>query len=149
MSEEKFEDKTLLKKEDEKIKTQAEAVKEEAKESKTDAKTAAKEAPKAPESKKASKEKATGEPKEKKPTFVLERKYMVNLSRAYAKPAQKRANTAVTLLREFCVRHMKGRSVRIEPDVNNAIRKSIRPLKRLSVLLKKDKEGVVHAFLAS
>ncbi|MBI5036098.1 hypothetical protein HZC09_02025 [Candidatus Micrarchaeota archaeon] len=133
MAEEKFEDKTLRKKEEIKIKEgEAEKKEEKAKE----------EEKKAPAGKKEEKK------EEKKTEIVLERKYTANLSRAYAKPKTKKANTAITLLKEFCVRHMKGKSASIEPKLNDVIRAAGRPLKKVSVLLQKDKEGVVYAKLA-
>ena len=148
MADEKFEDKTLVKKEEEKIKTQtvSEDPKEEAKKAASE-KVHAVPKPELQASSEKKKEKA--EEKPKKPEFVLERKYVVNLSRAYAKPHEKRSNTALRLLKAFCLRHMKGKSVRVDPDVNEAIRLSIRPAKRISVVLKKDKDGLVQAFLAS
>ena len=158
MAEERFQDKQLAKKTDAKIKGEDTGEKanphEQAKniaksaDVKADAKTEAKSNTEAT-AKKTEKPAATPS-KEEKPAkkFVLERKYTVNLTDAYAKPKYHRADKAISLLRAFCLRHMKGKQVKVDTDLNNAIRTSSRPQKKVEVLLQKDDTGTVMVSLA-
>ncbi|MDP2717470.1 MAG: hypothetical protein Q8P02_01870 [Candidatus Micrarchaeota archaeon] len=152
MAEERFEDKTLHKKDDAKMKGEkAEAAPAEAEEKAKDApKKDAVKAEKKTESQKTEKESKKNEkPEEKKPTFVLERKYTVNLTDAYAKPRFFRANRAIHILQDFAKRHMKAKDVHIDVALNNTVRKSAAPLKKVHVLLQKDADGTVFATLAA
>ncbi len=92
------------------------------------------------------------ERKEKKREIVLERLYVANLSKAYAKPFTKRGNTAMRLLRAFCSRHMKTaeEAVRIDPSVADFVRKRgmKHPARRVKIKLSKDKAGIVLCELA-
>jgi ribosomal protein L31E len=160
MAQERFEDKTLHKKDDAKMKgepedeeekivqnqatsTEKTAVKPE---EKTDAKKTPKEAAKTLQDK----EKKEIKKEEKKiPKFVLERKYMVNLTDAYSKPRFKRANKAISLLQAFAERHMKAKNVHVDVALNNTIRKSAAPIKKVHVLFQKDEAGTVFATLAA
>ncbi len=153
MAEERFEDKTLHKKDDAKMK--GEDVKSEADEKTPEAQkqqepkkqSAAKDGDKKAESKKA--DAKDEKPEEKKPVFVLERKYVVNLTEAYAKPRFKRANRAIDILQAFAKRHMKGKDVHVDVALNNTVRKSAAPQKKVHVLLQKDEDGTVFASLAA
>ncbi|MFH1107201.1 MAG: 50S ribosomal protein L31e [Candidatus Micrarchaeota archaeon] len=127
-----------------------------AEEKKLEAQQPASKAPEAskPEAKKEAKKEAINEEKkeekkEKKREIVLERLYTVDLSRAYAKPAMKRANRASRLLREFLCRHLKSpaESIRIAPALNEAVRAhgGARPLKKVKLKATKDKDGIVLA----
>ncbi len=144
MAEEKFEDKQLAKhveakmkgeeKEEEKGKRQApEAAKAEAKETKEEKHEHA--------GHDHGKEK---EEKEKPKKFVLERKYTFNLTEAYGKPKYQRCNRAISMLKALAIRHMKGKEAKIDTAVNNAIRKSAAPLKKIAVMLRKDEDGMVY-----
>ncbi|MBI4360863.1 60S ribosomal protein L31 [Candidatus Micrarchaeota archaeon] len=146
MAEERFEDKTQTKKDDAKMKGE-----EDLEKGKRQAPQAAKEeatAEKAPDEKKTEKASKAEEPKKAEKKFVLERKYTVNLSKAHSKPRFKQQNKALSLLQEFCKRHMKGAAVHVDVRLNNAIRKSAKPLKYVDVLLQKDEAGTVYAQLA-
>ena len=81
---------------------------------------------------------------------VEERIYTVPLGRAWVAPRYKRAEKAVTLLRAFVERHMKPSSIRIDPEVNEAVwRRGIEnPPRRIRVKLSKDEEGAVTVTLA-
>ncbi len=154
MAHERFEDKQLAKKDDAKIKGEAVEEKlnphEQAKNAvKTEEKAAAPAKAEAVKGKKAD-EKKEAPSKEEKPArkVVLERKYTVNLTDAYAKPKYKRSDRAISLLRDFCLRHMKGKAVKVDSDLNNAIRTSSRPQKKVQVVLQKDEAGTVYAALA-
>ena len=160
MAEERFEDKQLAKKTDAKIKGEAVDEKanphEQAKNALKPAEQAAAPAEKAKTEGKTAKtdakgkEKANAEAKDAKPAkkFVLERKYTVNLTDAYAKPKYKRADKAISLLREFALRHMKGKNVKVSVELNNTIRTSSRPQKKVQIVMQKDEAGTVFAALA-
>lgn len=81
---------------------------------------------------------------------VEERIYTIPLGRAWVAPRYKRAEKAVTLLRAFVERHMKPSSIRIDPEVNEAVwRRGIEnPPRRIRVKLSKDEEGTVTVTLA-
>lgn len=145
MAEERFEDKQLAKKDEAKIK--GEAVEEKA--NPHEHKAEEKAAPAKAEAPKAAKKAEKAPAKDEKPArkVVLERKYTVNLTDAYAKPKYKRTDRAISLLRDFCLRHMKGKDVKLDVQLNNAIRKSARPTKKVQVVLQKDERGTVFASL--
>ncbi|MBI5226869.1 60S ribosomal protein L31 [Candidatus Micrarchaeota archaeon] len=170
MADERFQDKALAKKDEAKIKGEATDEKANPHEHKADAQKAESAAPIAKAAGKASEkaktEKAAAEKgqktekaatksddkadsKDEKPArkTVLERKYTVNLTDAYAKPKYKRADKAISLLREFALRHMKGKDVKVDVALNNAIRTSNRPQKKVHILLQKDEAGTVFAAL--
>ncbi len=145
-----FQDKKSLEKEEKKQKEEAAALALPIEEKKAD-KAAEKKAAEA-EKKEKSKEvkpaaaaQKKGEEKEeevKKREIVLERAFNVPLSKAYEKPKYKRSDRAVKLLRQFIEKHMKADVVKISPEVNETIRHSGSPLKKVSVIASKDKEGL-------
>ncbi|MBI2445257.1 60S ribosomal protein L31 [Candidatus Micrarchaeota archaeon] len=154
MAQERFEDKQLAKKDEAKIKGEAVEEKtnphEQAKNAvKADEKAAPAKAETPKTAKKAEKESKSA--KDEKPALkvVLERKYTVNLTEAYAKPKYKRTDRAISLLRDFCLRHMKGKDVKVDVELNNAIRQSVRPAKKVQIVLQKDERGTVTARLAA
>ncbi|UCH56820.1 MAG: 60S ribosomal protein L31 [Candidatus Bathyarchaeota archaeon] len=81
---------------------------------------------------------------------VEERIYTVPLSRAWVAPPYRRAEKAISLLREFVQRHMKPEEIIIQPTVNEAIwaRGIKKPPRRIRVRLSKDEEGAVTVSLA-
>ncbi len=165
MAEERFQDKALARKDEAKIKGEAVDEKLNPHEHKTEADAAQTKVPSpaktqetgkseskaaAPKTDAKAKKAATTKDKPEKPArkMVLERKYTVNLTDAYAKPKYKRSDRAISLLRDFCLRHMKGKAVKVDAELNNAIRTSSRPQKKVQVLLQKDEAGTVFAALA-
>lgn len=80
----------------------------------------------------------------KKRVIVLQRAYTVPLVGAYAKTKYKRGDVAVKMLREYVQKHMKSGVVKISTEANNFIRQrgSARPLKKVSVMASKDKDGL-------
>lgn len=80
---------------------------------------------------------------------VLERVYTVSLRDVYEASRRRRAKRAINLLREFARRHMKAEDVRISEGVNQLIwsRGAEKPPRRITVLMKKDKDGVVKVML--
>ena len=81
---------------------------------------------------------------------VEERIYTVPLGKAWVVPKYRRAEKAITILRQFTVRHMKPEEVVIDPSVNEAIwARGIRnPPRKIRVRLSKDDEGIVTVTLA-
>ncbi len=83
----------------------------------------------------------------KKVEYVLQRKAVVPLLKAYAKPAKKRARAAIMLLRKFGARHGKTaiENVKIDEKLASFInsRGAKKPPKKLKVTLLKDKSGNV------
>ncbi len=83
----------------------------------------------------------------KKVEYVLQRKAVVPLLKAYAKPAKKRARAAIILLRKFGARHGKTaiENVKIDEKLASFInsRGAKKPPKKLKVTLLKDKSGNV------
>jgi len=79
-----------------------------------------------------------------------ERLYTVPLGKAWASQRYRRAEKAMTLLREFAERHMKPTEVVIDPTVNEYIwARGIRsPPRKIRVKMTKDDEGVVVVELA-
>ncbi len=98
---------------------------------------------KKPEAKKPEEKKADS----KKVEYVLQRKAVVPLLKAYAKPAKKRARAAIMLLRKFGARHGKTaiENVKIDEKLASFInsRGAKKPPKKLKVTLLKDKSGNV------
>ncbi|MBI3588559.1 60S ribosomal protein L31 [Candidatus Micrarchaeota archaeon] len=102
---------------------------------------------------KASDQKGNAEEKkagEKKPDrkFVLERIYVIPLSKAYEKSRSHRNRVAASLVRQFAARHAKTpeKLVRISPSISPLIlsRGARRPPRRLRVTMRKDDKGVVE-----
>ena len=81
---------------------------------------------------------------------VEERIYTVPLGKAWVVTKYRRAEEAITILRQFTVRHMKPEEVVIDPSVNEAIwARGIRnPPRKIRVRLSKDDEGIVTVTLA-
>jgi large subunit ribosomal protein L31e len=79
-----------------------------------------------------------------------ERIYTVPLGKAWNVPKYRRAEKAITILRQFTQRHMKPEEVVIDPTVNEAIwaRGIKNPPRKIRVRLSKDDEGVVMVTLA-
>lgn len=79
-----------------------------------------------------------------------ERLYTVPLGKARAAQGYRRAEKAMTLLREFAERHMKPTEVVIDPSVNEHIwaRGISNPPRKIRVKMTKDDEGVVVVELA-
>ncbi|MHA1596594.1 MAG: 50S ribosomal protein L31e [Candidatus Asgardarchaeia archaeon] len=87
---------------------------------------------------------------EEESNIVLERVYTVPLWKFIYKPKNKRAKKAISILKEFMMRHMKGEHVIITPEVNEKIweRGIEKPPRRIRVRATKDTEGVVRVYLA-
>jgi large subunit ribosomal protein L31e len=81
---------------------------------------------------------------------VLERIYTVPLGRAWVVPRYRRAEKAITVLRDFVKRHMKPEEIVIDPSVNEAIwaRGITNPPRKIRVRMAKDDEGFVTVTLA-
>ena len=81
---------------------------------------------------------------------VEERIYTVPLGKAWVVPKYRRAEKAITILRQFTLRHMKPEEVVIDPSVNEAIwARGIRnPPRKIRVKLSKDDDGIVTVTLA-
>ena len=79
-----------------------------------------------------------------------ERIYTVPLGKAWNVPRYRRAEKAITILRQFTKRHMKPEEVIIDPTVNEAIwaRGIKNPPRKIRVRLSKDDEGLVTVTLA-
>ncbi len=79
-----------------------------------------------------------------------ERIYTVPLGKAWNVPKYRRAEKAITILRQFTKRHMKPEEVVIDPTVNEAIwaRGIKKPPRKIRVRLSKDEEGTVTVTLA-
>ena len=82
-------------------------------------------------------------------TAKIERIYTVPLSRAWIGPKLRRAKRAVTILKEFTVKHMKTDKIKIQKDVNELLwKKGIgSPPRRIQVKMIKDEEGIVEVSL--
>ena len=81
---------------------------------------------------------------------TLERQYNVPLRREWLRVQKfRRAKRAVTALRNFLIRHMKSKNVKLGPHVNEAIwARGIRsPPHHVSVNVTKDETGLVIAEL--
>lgn len=83
--------------------------------------------------------------------FVEERLYVVPFRRLVFVPVKRRAKKAITMLREFAIRHMKSEYVLIHPRVNEQIwaRGISHPPRKLRVRLAKDTEDVIHVLPTS
>ena len=105
---------------------------------------------KAPQAAKTPEEKEGKKEAEKK--IVLERTFVIPLSKAYRKPRSHRARIAVSLLKQFVARHAKTAlaSVRVGAEVNSIVqsRGSRHPPKRVRVRIAKDEAGVAEVYLA-
>jgi large subunit ribosomal protein L31e len=79
-----------------------------------------------------------------------ERIYTVPFGKAWNVPKYRRAEKAITILRQFTQRHMKPEEIIIDPTVNEAIwaRGIKNPPRKIRVRLSKDDEGVVTVTLA-
>jgi large subunit ribosomal protein L31e len=80
----------------------------------------------------------------------ITRTYTIPLRRGYAEtPRYKRTNKAVRVLKEFLAKHMKSEDVRLGKELNEYMwAKGIQnPPPRVSVIVTKDKEGIVRAEL--
>ncbi len=79
-----------------------------------------------------------------------ERLYTVPLGKARLAQGYRRAEKAMTLLREFAERHMKPTQLVIDPAVNEHIwaRGISNPPRKIRVKMTKDDEGVVLVELA-
>jgi len=76
----------------------------------------------------------------------IEREYVIPLRDAYETSRTRRAKRAVNLIKEFARRHMKAEVVKISNKVNNLIwsRGIEKPPRRIRVVIRKDREGVVE-----
>ena len=81
---------------------------------------------------------------------TLERIYTIPLGRAWVVPKYRRAEKAVTVLRQFVSRHMKPDEVIIDPSVNEEIwKRGIQnPPRKIRVKLSKDDTGLVTVTMA-
>ena len=79
----------------------------------------------------------------------LNRTYMVPLRRAFEAPKYRRAKVAVRVIREFTVRHMKAKEVKIDSEVNELLwSKGIgNPPRRIRLEMDRDEDGVVSVRL--
>lgn len=79
----------------------------------------------------------------------IEREYVIPLRDAYEASRTRRARRAINIIREFARRHMKSEIVKISNKVNSLIwsRGIEKPPRRIKVVMRKDKEGVVKVLL--
>jgi large subunit ribosomal protein L31e len=75
----------------------------------------------------------------------LTRTYIVPLTVAFEAPRYRRTKIAVRLIREFAVRHMKAKEVKIDEAVNellwaNGMR---HPPRRMTLEMERDEDGLV------
>lgn len=121
------------------------------------------EAPKAEVEKKEEAEKPARGKKEEE-EIVEERTYTIPLSKAWLMPANKRAPTAMRILREFTIKHMKLKAAKkseeeeeeepstltIDNEVNQRMwsRGIEKPPRNIRVRAAKDKDGNVTVYLA-
>ncbi|MCS7125814.1 MAG: 60S ribosomal protein L31 [Aigarchaeota archaeon] len=79
----------------------------------------------------------------------LERTYVIHLRDAYEASRSRRAKRAVNIVREFAERHMKAEVVKISSGVNSLLwsRGIEKPPRRLKVIMRKSKDGVVEVLL--
>jgi large subunit ribosomal protein L31e len=80
---------------------------------------------------------------------ALERLYVIPLRDAYEASRTRRAKKAISLIRKFAQRHMRGGEVRISNGVNELIwsRGAEKPPRKITVLIRKDSDGVIHVML--
>ncbi len=109
-------------------------------------------------------EKPARRKKEEEEEIVEERTYTVPLSKAWLMPANKRAPTAIRILREFMTKHMKLKAAKkseeeeeeepgtltIDNEVNQRMwsRGIEKPPRNIRVRAAKDKDGNVTIYLA-
>lgn len=83
---------------------------------------------------------------------VANKAYTVSLLKAYRKPAPKRANTAIKMLRAYVARHCKVKEdgVKIDAKVHNFIhaRGHTKPAKSVKIKVAVDKQGTAQVELA-
>lgn len=81
---------------------------------------------------------------------TIERIYTIPLGRAWVVPRYRRAEKAITILRQFVKRHMKPDEVIIETSVNEEIwKRGIQnPPRKIRVKLSKDNTGLVTVTMA-
>jgi len=81
--------------------------------------------------------------------IVLERKYVIPLRDAYEASRKRRAKRAINMVKEFAKRHMKAEVVKISDKVNKLIwsRGAEKPPRRIEVLMRKNRLGVVEVML--
>lgn len=80
----------------------------------------------------------------------ITRVYTVPLRRAFEAPRYRRAKVAIRLIKDFAVRHMKARDIKIEEAVNKVIwSRGIRsPPRRMKLEMERDEDGIVSIRLA-
>lgn len=80
---------------------------------------------------------------------VSEREYVIPLRDAYEASRTRRAKRAINIIKEFAKKHMKAEIVKISGKVNSLIwsRGIEKPPRRIKVVMRKDKEGVVTVLL--
>jgi len=79
----------------------------------------------------------------------LERVYTIPLRDAYEASRKRRTKRAINLIKEFAKRHMKAEEVKISEGINHVIwnRGAEKPPRKVRVLMRKDKDGVVKVML--
>jgi len=80
----------------------------------------------------------------------LTRTYIVPLGLAFEAPPYRRAKVAIRIIREFTIRHMKAKEVKIKEEVNEAIwaRGIKKPPRRVRLEMERDEDGLVSVGLA-
>ncbi len=80
---------------------------------------------------------------------VSEREYVIPLRDAYEASRTRRAKRAINIIKEFAKKHMKAEIIKISSKVNSLIwsRGIEKPPRRIKVIMRKDKEGVVTVLL--
>lgn len=80
---------------------------------------------------------------------VVERIYVIPLRDAYEASRTRRAKKAISLIKKFAQRHMKGEEVRISNGVNELVwsHGAEKPPRRIRVLIRKDSDGIIHVML--
>ena len=86
----------------------------------------------------------------KEAEITLSRVYTVPLTRAWLTPRHRRAKRAINILREFALRHMHAKDVKIDDKLNELIwaRGIHNPPRRVNVLMEKDEDEIVTVQLA-
>ena len=83
--------------------------------------------------------------------IVVERLYTIPLGKAYEAVRKKRAKRAVTMVKDFIMRHMKveDEDLGIDPALNEYLwtRGIEKPPRRVRVRATKDRDGFVKVFL--
>ncbi|HZW84317.1 MAG TPA: 50S ribosomal protein L31e [Nitrososphaerales archaeon] len=76
---------------------------------------------------------------------ALTRTYVVPLGVVTEAPSYRRAKKAITLIREFTIRHMKATEVKVDTEVNELIwsRGIKHPPRRITLEMERDEDGVV------